>query len=85
MSSKLISLWNFKISVVPARYNGYFKSTSFDGEINLIEFNPQISQITQIIMNVRWRLRNLPGLIPRSLPRGRSLVEKKFSQSILFQ
>jgi len=36
MSSKLISLWNFKISVVPARYNGYFKSTSFDGDINLI-------------------------------------------------
>ncbi len=25
-------------------------------------FNPQISQITQITINVRWRLRNLPGL-----------------------
>ncbi len=37
-----------------------------------IHFNPQISQITQITMNVRWRLRNLPGLIPRSLPRGSS-------------
>jgi hypothetical protein len=34
-----------------------------------IEFNPQISQITQITMNVRWRMRNLPGLIPRSLLR----------------
>jgi hypothetical protein len=33
------------------------------------DFNPQISQITQITKNVRWRLRNLPGLIPRSLQR----------------
>jgi drug/metabolite transporter (DMT)-like permease len=32
-------------------------------------FNPQITQITQISMNVRWRLRNLPGLISRSLLR----------------
>jgi len=32
-------------------------------------FNPQISQITQIIIDVRKRLRNLPGLIPRSLLR----------------
>jgi len=27
-------------------------------------FNPQISQITQMILNVRWRLRNMSGLIP---------------------
>jgi len=32
-------------------------------------FNPQISQITQITMNVGLRMRNLPGLIPRSLLR----------------
>jgi hypothetical protein len=32
-------------------------------------FNPQISQITQIIMNVLWRFRNLPRLISRSLLR----------------
>jgi hypothetical protein len=32
-------------------------------------FNPQISQITQIIMSARWGLRNLAGLIPRSLLR----------------
>lgn len=47
-------------------------------------FDPQISQITpqknrlrisrgrHITMNVRWRLRNLPGLILRGLPRGSS-------------
>ncbi len=29
----------------------------------------QGKQITQTPMNVRWRLRNLPGLIPRSLLR----------------
>ena len=39
-----------------------------------VEFNPQISQITQIIMNVRWRLQNLSGLIPRSLLRGISFI-----------
>jgi len=38
----------------------------------LVGFDPQISQIsqiTQITKNVQWRLRNLPGLIPRSLLR----------------
>jgi len=34
-----------------------------------IHFNPQISQITQIMMNVGRRLRNLLGLIPSSLLR----------------
>jgi hypothetical protein len=35
-------------------------------------FSPQISQITQITMNVCWRLRKLPGLNPRGLPTGSS-------------
>jgi len=36
---------------------------------NVFNINPQISQITQITISVRWRLRNLPGLITRSLLR----------------
>jgi hypothetical protein len=41
------------------------------------DFNPQISQITQITMNARWRLRNLPGLIPRpaSVQRDCAMIE----------
>jgi hypothetical protein len=32
-------------------------------------FNPQISQISQITVKMWWGLRNLTGLIPRSLLR----------------
>ena len=39
------------------------------GQANYKEFNPQISQIAQITLNAECRLRNLPGLIPRSLLR----------------
>jgi hypothetical protein len=44
----------------------YFNNSNyFGGEL----FNPQISQIAQITLNAECRLRNLPGLIPRSLLR----------------
>ena len=41
-------------------------------------FNPQISQMTQIIMNVLGRLRNYTGLIPRSLQR----LDRKYHKII---
>jgi hypothetical protein len=35
----------------------------------MVVFNPQISQITRITLITLRAMRNLPGLIPRSLPR----------------
>ena len=38
------------------------------------KFNPQISQITRITLITLRVIRNLQGLIPRSLPRGGSFI-----------
>jgi hypothetical protein len=49
-------------------YGNVIESYEWFGS-HLNSVNPQISQITQITMNIWWRLRNLPGLIARSLLR----------------
>jgi len=41
----------------------------------VFDFNPQISQITRIPLITLRAMRNLQGLIPRSLPRGGSLAQ----------